>query len=141
MEDRITVSIYRADKERLKKYYTDPDLSYADVVRDVLDMLESKDLKPAHREIKDPGPVGEAASPTESGETSKEVAVKIAKAPPTGKKNPGGKKVPISDEIKAEVRKRKLEEPGLSNRKIAREIGISPAMANKILAVKKESKD
>lgn len=76
-----------------------------------------------------------------------EVAVKIAenakvaRKAPTGKTNPGGKKVPVSDEIKAEVRKRKLEEPGLSNRKIAQQIGISPAMVNKILAVKKESMD
>ena len=148
MEDRITLSIYRADKERLKKYFTDPDLSYADVVRYVLDLLESKqDIKPsipfnrspsepsAHGEIKDPGP-GVAAGP---GKGAAEVAVKIAKkAPPTEGKPRGGKRMPVTDEVKAEVRRLKASTPDISNREIARKVNLSPAMVNNILNVKIE---
>jgi hypothetical protein len=133
MEDRITVSIYRADKERLKKYFTDPDLSYADVVRDVLDMLESKqDIKPFK-------PIPVSATSAGDGKAGKEVAQKIAeKAPstPTGKR--GGKRKPVTDEQRAEVKRLKVTTPDISNREIARKVNLSPAMVNNILNESKE---
>jgi DNA invertase Pin-like site-specific DNA recombinase len=93
-------------------------------------------------EIKDPGPVSEAASPTDSGETSKEVAQKIAKkAPPTGGKPRGGKRKPVTDEQKAEVRRLKASTPDISNRKIAEMVKLSPAMVNNILSESKEIRD
>jgi hypothetical protein len=130
MEDRITVSIYRADKERLKKYFTDPDLSYADVVRYVLDMLESKqDIKPSSQE-ESKAPVPVSAAPAE-------VTRKIAKKAPTEMKR-GGARKPVTDEVKAEVRRLKASTPDISNRKIAEMVMISPAMVNNILNEGKE---
>ena len=72
------------------------------------------------------------------GPETKEVAQKIAKKAPSAGKQRGGARKPVTDEQKAEVRRLKDSMPGISNRKIAEQVGLSPAMVNNILSVKED---
>jgi len=133
MEDRITVSIYRNDKERLKKYFTDPDLSYADVVRYVLNMLESKqEIKPFKFV---PSPAVAAGDGKGTAEVARKIIIKKdSPSPPTTTGKPrGGARKPVTDEVKSEVRRLKASTPDISNRKIAEQVGLSASMVNNIL--------
>ena len=85
----------------------------------------------------EPSALGPGVAPGTTSIARKIIIKKALPSPPTGKKR-GGPRKTISNELRSQVLKLKQDNPKLSNREIAREVGLSPAMINKILVVKEE---